>query len=152
MMVRKSKLLRKLIRGEQLNISEASLLGDTSEIDFCFPIKYVIRGDKFLGSPTYSDSRQNIAPICLTRENLVAKTANSFGSLLEEHEKIKFGMEKGVPLVESRGFCNIYNTKIPDVRYRIVSYCHEDRFYYHSCLVGGPFTANTFKCKADKLY
>ncbi|HLD54816.1 MAG TPA: hypothetical protein VJB35_01010 [Candidatus Nanoarchaeia archaeon] len=73
----KKDLYRKLVREEELTKEEAKSLGDTRKANLDLPFKYIIRGDKYLGAPVYSEGLKNIATICSSKNNLVAKVSNS---------------------------------------------------------------------------
>src|SRR3989339_670630 len=72
----KKDLYRKLVREEELTKEEAKSLGDTRKANLDLPFKYIIRGDKYLGAPVYSEGLKNIATICSSKNNLVAKVSN----------------------------------------------------------------------------
>jgi len=102
------ELYRKLIRGKELSLEEAGKIGDTSGINSEFPIKYIIRGDQYLGSLQYRAIIQNITPIVNSKMNLVAKL-DALYWIKKEQENNKKAQQKNIPIIKTIEITNIYN-------------------------------------------
>jgi hypothetical protein len=99
-------LLGKLVKGKELTLDEAKVLGSVSMADSCFPFRYVVRGDNRLGAWGY------VFPVIFNLQNLAAKLNNyHFSSDFpkKEFEMHSLAYKLEVSTVRPEGLFNVYN-------------------------------------------
>jgi len=88
------EILRHLVKGAEITLQEATLLGDISQVEPDYPIKYVVRGDNPVSRSV------PVFPICFSGENLTAKTRGhrgTFEGLKFENNMQSEAYAEGVP-------------------------------------------------------
>ena len=110
-----SKLIRKLIRGESLNLFQSAYLSRRNP--FCLnpfrKTKYLIAGNnRFLEKNGRTNG--NLERVSNFQENLVAKLRGSLNksALNHEHKMYSLGKRQKLNVPESKGVFNVYNVKL----------------------------------------
>lgn len=101
-----NEIYRKLIRGEELNLEEAEIIGHTYSIHSEFPIRYGINGQNYIGSTKYQQLK-NISLILKPHDYLVAKFFSA-NHIQREYENLQKAKEKGISVINPIQLANVY--------------------------------------------